>query len=121
MSITQRPAGDQRCLLIANVVAIRVFQIDGFSPVLHNRSASHDYDGRGNTQPFRKHSELVCSSVVVRVFANTNTITVTAQLVRIVDRFTNPQTATLVPIHGDGLAKGAGPRRGIERRVIAEP
>ena len=103
MRVTERPVRNQRRLLIRNIVAIGVFQIDRLGAVLHDGSASDDHNRRRNAQPLGKHRKLIRDMVAVCVFTDSNAVAIAAEFVRIVNSFANPQSPSFVPCHRDGL------------------
>ena len=66
-----------------------------------------EHDGGRDAEVFGEHGEFVSSAVAVGVFADADAVAAFSgrlELVRVVDRFANPQAAALIPIHRDRLA-----------------
>ena len=54
-----------------------------------------------------KHGEFICVTIVIRIFADLDSITPLPdrlKFVGVVDRFADPESTTFVPIHRDRLA-----------------
>ena len=103
MRVTRRPATDQYRLQIGLVIAVGILQVQCFRRVLHNRTTSVDHDRCGNRETFRENRELVGHVVTVGVFTDTDAVAISAKLIRVVERFTDPQSTAFVPVHSDGL------------------
>ena len=105
--VSHVPAGDEDLFEIGLTVAVGVLEIDRFGPVLHDHTAAIERDGGWDTELVGEDRELVGDPIAVGVFADADAVAALAlrlEFVRVVERLTNPETAPLVPIHGDRLA-----------------
>ena len=108
MRIGYPPTGDEFLTHIRHIVAIGVFQVNRGWAVLNDGSTAKTNDRRRNAHVRSKNSELVGDAIVIGIFAYSNTVAAFArwlQLVRVIDCFTKPQSTSMIPIHGQWLAR----------------
>ena len=90
VSVTGSEAGHQDSLLVRLVVSIGVLQIDCFGCVLDHRTAAINHNRGWDRKTFGEDCELVGNVVAVSIFADSNTVAVLTELIRIVERFADP-------------------------------
>ena len=105
MSITGTEPRHQHSLLIGLVITVGIFQVNRFGRVVNHRTAAINHDGGWNRKTFGEDRKLVGDMVTICIFTDANSVAVLAEFVGIVERFADPQTASFIPVHGDGLGE----------------
>ena len=110
MGVPHAPAGDELLLEIRNIVAIDIFQENGFCTILDDGATLHRDDCRRNAHVLCENREFVGFSISIRIFANSYSVSTSPWLLKfiwVVDRFADPQATSVIPVHRDGLTTQA--------------
>ena len=106
MRVTHAPTGEEHLALVSLVVAIRILEEFGFAGVNDDDAAIRENKSGGDAQLVGENRELVRPPVAVRVLADFQTIMSLAsrlKVVGVIDRFGNPESASLIPGEPDGF------------------
>lgn len=103
MGIASAEAADEDGFLIGFVISVGVFEIQGFGGILHNGATAENEDRGWNRQAFGENGEFISHMVTIGVFADSNAVAVLPEVIGVIECFADPESAAIVPVHGDGL------------------
>lgn len=106
MGVAGAPAGEDNLADVRFVVAVGVFQKEGFGGVVNVDASVCEGERGGDVEAIGKDGDLVAASIAIGVFEDFDLIvadTFGFNFVRVVDSFGGPEAAAFVPSETDGI------------------